>query len=54
MNKWKEIWNKREADFSLLQKEDPKQVFLELKRIDVFDVTEKGYHLILSGINIRK
>ena len=42
MNKWKEIWNRREADFSLLQEDDPKQVFLELKRIDGFDVAEEG------------
>ena len=42
MNKWKEIWNRREADFSLLQEDDPKQIFLELKRIDGFDVAEAG------------
>ena len=42
MNKWKEIWNRREADFSLLQEDDPKQIFLELKRIDGFDVAEEG------------
>ena len=42
MNKWKEIWNTREADFSLLQEYDPKQIFLELKRIDGFDVAEEG------------
>lgn len=37
-SKWKEIWNKRAPDVSHLESTDPEQVFLELKRIDGFDI----------------
>lgn len=41
MSRWKEIWNKREAEESLEElKDDVKKTLLELKRIDGFDLTD--------------
>ena len=41
-NHWKEIWESREDKLSHIDKKDKKAVFLELKRIDGFDVLEGG------------
>lgn len=41
-NKWKEIWEKRSEDFSNVDMTDPINVFMELKRIDGFDVIGGG------------
>ncbi len=38
MRKWKEIWEKRTDNFDKIDMSDEKAVFLELKRIDGFDV----------------
>lgn len=37
-NKWKTIWGKRVADMDLLEKGDTREIFLELKRCDGYDV----------------
>lgn len=37
-NKWKEIWEKRKADFHGIGWQDQRAMLLELKRIDGFDV----------------
>lgn len=39
MNKWHEIWEKREANEEILQSDDFCKVFLELKRIAGWDAT---------------
>lgn len=41
-NEWKTIWGKRTADEKILKTEDKKQIFLELKRSNGFDVVEDG------------
>lgn len=41
-NEWKNIWGKRSADENILKTEDAKQIFLELKRSNGFDVVEDG------------
>lgn len=41
-NEWKTIWGKRNADEKILKTEDKKQIFLELKRCNGFDVVEDG------------
>ena len=41
-NEWKTIWGKRTADEKILKTEDKKQIFLELKRSNGFDVLEDG------------
>lgn len=41
-NEWKTIWGKRSADEKILKTEDKKQIFLELKRCNGFDVMEDG------------
>lgn len=41
-NEWKTIWGKRTADEKILKTEDKKQIFLELKRCNGFDVVEDG------------
>lgn len=38
-SKWHEIWEKRNADEQELNSEDPKRIFLELKRIAGWDAT---------------
>ena len=40
-NQWKRIWNSRKLKPGILETEDKKRIFLELKRINGFDV-EKG------------
>ena len=42
MNKWKEVWNKRTARFSGMNSTDHEKFFLELKRIDGFDIQNDG------------
>ena len=37
-DKWKEIWEKRIDQFDNIDLDDERAVFLELKRIDGFDV----------------
>lgn len=37
-NKWKEIWEKRKDRFGEIDMNDTKAVFLELKRINGFDI----------------
>lgn len=37
-NNWKEIWKKRTDHFDEIDMAAPKVIFLELKRIDGFDV----------------
>ena len=39
-SKWKEIWDKRSADVSILQSGEPDKIFRELKRSNGFDVLE--------------
>lgn len=41
-NEWKTIWGKRTADEKILKTEDKRQIFLELKRSNGFDVVEDG------------
>lgn len=41
-NNWKNIWEKRSADEKILKMEDNKQIFLELKRSNGFDILEGG------------
>ena len=41
-NRWKEIWNGREDRLDRVDIHDSKQVFLELKRIDGFDIADGG------------
>lgn len=41
-NKWKSIWEKRVADTDLLARGDVREIFLELKRCDGFDVLGGG------------
>ena len=41
-NHWKDIWNKREDFFDKIGFDDDKQVFLELKRINGFDIANNG------------
>ena len=42
LNRWKEIWNNREDFLDKIDINDSKQVFLELKRADGFDITDGG------------
>lgn len=42
MNKWKAIWEKREAAFEGIDPDDVRAMFLELKRADGFDVVGDG------------
>ena len=41
-NNWKKIWEHREDFLSDIDPEDTKQVFLELKRVNGFDITDGG------------
>lgn len=41
-NNWKNIWNKREDALDTIDSGDARQVFLELKRVDGFDIAEGG------------
>lgn len=41
-NNWKGLWANRSADEAVLRGGDAKQIFLELKRSDGFDVVEGG------------
>lgn len=41
-NNWKDIWEKRDDNFETIDLSDEKSVFLELKRIDGFDVVRGG------------
>ncbi|MCR5495788.1 MAG: class I SAM-dependent methyltransferase [Treponema sp.] len=41
-NRWKEIWNNRVDNLNIIDINDSKQVFLELKRLDGFDITNEG------------
>ena len=43
-NKWKEIWEKRSDDFSNVDMSNPINIFMELKRIDGFDVIGGVFH----------
>ena len=42
MSKWKEIWEKRTDRLDDIDMSDEREVFLELKRIDGFDVVGGG------------
>ena len=42
MNRWQEIWNKRSAQLAGIDRTDKRAMFLELKRIDGYDVVEDG------------
>lgn len=42
-NKWKEIWEKRTENLVAVDRKNPIDVFVELKRIDGFDVIGGGY-----------
>ena len=44
-NRWKAIWERREDELGLIDKQDEKAVFLELKRIDGFDVLDGALEL---------
>lgn len=41
-NNWKRLWSNRSADEAVLRGGDAKQIFLELKRSNGFDVVEGG------------
>ena len=41
-NHWKDIWNSKKDNFDLIDASNPEQIFLELKRIDGFDVVGDG------------
>ena len=41
-NKWHEIWEKRSANLTGIDKADYQAVFAELKRINGFDITDGG------------
>lgn len=49
-NEWKTILGKRSADEKILKTEDKKQIFLELKRCNGFDVVS---HYSGGWINLR-
>lgn len=52
MDNWKEIWEKRKDNFDGIDMSDKRKVFLELKRIDGFDVVRGGIsHDALIGQN---
>ena len=38
MNDWKSVWNRRSVDASALQSPDSREIFLELKRANGFDI----------------
>lgn len=42
VNKWKEIWAKRSGLIDEMSSSDLKTLFLELKRLDGFDIKEGG------------
>ena len=42
MNRWQEIWNKRSVQLADIDRTDKRALFLELKRIDGYDVVEDG------------
>lgn len=42
MNDWKNLWRQRSADAQILHCQDKREVFLELKRSNGFDVMEGG------------
>lgn len=41
-NNWKDIWERRSDNFSTIDMTDEKSVFLELKRINGYDVVVGG------------
>ena len=43
-NNWKNVWEKRTDRLGIIDIENLKSVFLELKRIDGFDVQGGGCH----------
>lgn len=49
-NKWKSVWEKRAADFDILRGNDAKNIMIELKRCNGFDVVGDGltYESILE------
>lgn len=54
MNNWKEIWGKRFADKKILLKGEKRDIFLELKRSNGFDVYEEdapGYDAWIRQYN---
>ena len=40
---WKDIWDKKEADFGGIDRDNVKEVFLELKRSNGFDVVDGAF-----------
>ena len=44
MSNWKNIWEKREDRLEHIDVNDKKSLFLELKRIDGFDVVGGVFH----------
>ncbi len=45
MSRWREIWNKRQADNKVLHDIDQNKIFMELKRLDGYDILENGISL---------
>lgn len=45
MSKWREIWNKKEANDKILHEPDKNKIFMELKRLDGYDILENGVSL---------
>ena len=41
-NNWKNIWEKRDDRLSHINLSDTKEVFLELKRLDGYDIADGG------------
>lgn len=39
-NKWHEVWERRTENEAILRSEDPKEIFMELKRINGWDSTD--------------
>lgn len=49
-NNWKNIWNKREDHFRDIDMTNKEQVFMELKRIDGFDINAEGEGLTYQAL----
>lgn len=56
MNDWKRVWNNRSLKEKILHTADPKEIFLELKRSNGFDVVGDGisYEAYVSQYNETK
>lgn len=61
-NNWKRLWSSRTADQTALQSDDPRKIFMELKRTNGFDVVKDRisyesflgqYHEMIKNLSLR-